>query len=151
MSVKNWLCLSIVWTAFLFSPAEYQDVWTAENKWTSNNELKVGFKKIRKEIKITNQVVEDFLHEAMIMRKFNHPNILKLIGVSTHNDKPCVILPLMNHGDLKGYLKNNISVSIFLSLIHFYNILLWRKISMNIIILLVSEISRYDRICSWHC
>ena len=98
-------------TYILLYPAEYQDVWTAENKWTSSNELKVDFKKIRKEINLSNQVVEDFLQEAIIMRKFNHPNILALIGVSTHNNKPCVVLPSMSHGDLKNYMKRNISVS----------------------------------------
>ena len=90
---------------FFLPSAEYQDVWTAENKWTSNNELKADFKKIRKEIKVTNQVVEDFLQEATILMKFNHPNVLTLIGVSIHNNKPCVILPLMSNGDLKNYLK----------------------------------------------
>ena len=98
---------------FFLPSAEYQDVWTAENKWTSNNELKADFKKIRKEIKVTNQVVEDFLQEAAILIKFSHPNVLTLIGVSVHNNKPCVILPLMSNGDLKNYLKNNISVSSF--------------------------------------
>ena len=62
---------------------------------------------------MTNQVVEDFLQEATILMKFNHPNVLTLIGVSIHNNKPCVILPLMSNGDLKNYLKNNISVSTF--------------------------------------
>ena len=49
--------------------------------------------------------VVDFLQEAMTMKKLNHPNVLSLIGVSIHNDKPCALLPLMNKGDLKKYLK----------------------------------------------
>ena len=60
---------------------------------------------------MNNQVIEDFLQEATIMRQFNHPNILSMFGVSVHNDKPCVIMPLMSNGDLKNYLKYNGSVS----------------------------------------
>ena len=61
---------------------------------------------------MNNQVIEDFLQEATIMRQFNHPNILSMFGVSVHNDKPCVIMPLMSNGDLKNYLKHNSSVSV---------------------------------------
>lgn len=64
------------------------------------------------ELEMNNQVVEDFLQEAIIMGQFNHPNVLSLIGVSTNNDKPSVVMPLMRNGDLKKYLNANISVCI---------------------------------------
>ncbi len=54
----------------------------------------------------------DFLSEALVMRKFNHPNVMKLVGVTGHEDKPCIILPLMKM-DLKHYLKDNKLVSFF--------------------------------------
>ena len=60
---------------------------------------------------MNNQVVEDFLQESMIVKQFNHPNVLSLIGVSVHNDKPCIILPLMTKGDLHRYLKKYGKVS----------------------------------------
>ena len=56
------------------------------------------------------QAVDDFFIESLIMRRFNHPNVLRLIGVSVHNDIPCAILPLMINGDLKSYVKNNYAV-----------------------------------------
>ena len=71
---------------------------------------------------MNNKVVEEFLQEALIMKQFNHLNVLSLLGVSVHNDKPCAILPLMINGDLNSYLKNN-DVSIYnlvLSLYLFY-------------------------------
>lgn len=58
-----------------------------------------------------NQIIHEFLLEAMTMRKFNHPNVLRMIGVSVHDNKPCIILPLMCNGDLRKYLKANQSVS----------------------------------------
>ena len=63
------------------------------------------------ELELDNQVVEDFLQEAITMRQFNHPNVLSTFGVSVHDDKPCVVLPLMTNGDLKNYLKSESSVS----------------------------------------
>ena len=77
------------------------------------------------------QVVEDFLNEAMIMRKFNHPNVLSLIGVTVHDNKPSVILPLMENGNLKKFLNSHQSVSernmhnIFLTfyVVYFLNLL----------------------------
>ena len=54
---------------------------------------------------------EAFLKEALLMRKFNHPNVLSLLGVSVHNDIPCAVLPLMSNGDLKTYMKKNSVVS----------------------------------------
>ena len=89
---------------------EYKDVWAVENKL--NKQLKPHFYKVRKEIETNNQTIEDFLHEASIMRQFDHPNVLSIYGVSVHNDKPCVLLPLMSNGDLQKYLKDHNSVRI---------------------------------------
>ena len=86
-------------------------MWTVENKWTQNNELKPNFNKVRKELEMDNQLVENFLKEVTIMRNFNHPNVLSLFDVSVHNNKPCALLPLMINGDLKKYLQKHNSVS----------------------------------------
>ena len=85
--------------------AQYKDVWDVERKWTASAKLKADFKRIRKELEMNNQVVEEFLQEAIIMKRFNHPNVISLFGVSVHNNKPCIILPLLINGDLKSYLK----------------------------------------------
>lgn len=44
------------------------------------------------------------------MKKFDHPNILPVIGLCLESDHesrlPFMILPFMINGDLKSYLKN---------------------------------------------
>ncbi len=49
--------------------------------------MKAHFYKERKEIETNNQTIEDFLHEASIMRQFDHPNVLSIYGVSVHKEK----------------------------------------------------------------
>lgn len=46
------------------------------------------------------------------MKEFKHPNILSVFGISVHEAKPCIILPLMVNGDLKHYLVRNDKVSL---------------------------------------
>ena len=50
------------------------------------------------------QEIEEFLREALIMRQFDHPNVLSMFGVSVHDEKTCVVLPLMSNGNLRHYL-----------------------------------------------
>ncbi|XP_028280147.1 tyrosine-protein kinase Mer [Parambassis ranga] len=53
--------------------------------------------------------IEEFLNEAACMKDFNHPNVIRLLGVclevcSGHFPKPMVILPFMKYGDLHSFL-----------------------------------------------
>ncbi|XP_034040759.1 tyrosine-protein kinase Mer isoform X2 [Thalassophryne amazonica] len=53
--------------------------------------------------------IEEFLNEAACMKDFNHPNVIRLLGVclelgSGHFAKPMVILPFMKYGDLHSFL-----------------------------------------------
>ena len=42
----------------------------------------------------------------MIMSNFNHPNVMKLIGVCIDSkDTPYVVMPYMTHGSLLTYLR----------------------------------------------
>ncbi|XP_072025124.1 hepatocyte growth factor receptor-like [Amphiura filiformis] len=46
-----------------------------------------------------------FLEEALIMKDFDHPNVLGLIGLTFDpNGSPIVVLPYMKHGDLRSLL-----------------------------------------------
>ena len=53
--------------------------------------------------------LELFVTESVIMKNFNHRNVLGLVGVSVGVEDeiamPYIILPYMANGDLKGYLK----------------------------------------------
>ena len=48
-----------------------------------------------------------FFAESLIMKDFNHPNVLGLTGVcfDTPDGYPFLILPFMVNGSLKDYLK----------------------------------------------
>jgi len=51
-------------------------------------------------------VTEVFLEEAYVMQQFQHPHIIKLIGVCT--DSPvCIVMELARLGELRAYLQNN--------------------------------------------
>ena len=52
------------------------------------------------------QDVTSFLEEAVVMKDFDHPNVLPLLGVALAETKPYVILPYMEHGDLKSYVSS---------------------------------------------
>ena len=48
--------------------------------------------------------VSEFLEEATIMHNFTHPNVLSLLGVVIDDNKPYVIMPLMENGDLRAFI-----------------------------------------------
>jgi serine/threonine protein kinase len=67
-------------------------------------------------ISVLNDNVKDkveFLIEAVIMADFNHPNVLSLLAITMANRRPYVILPLMEHGDLRSFISNPNNVSLF--------------------------------------
>ena len=92
-------------------PAEYKDIWDVEHTRTRGDKLKANFVRKRKEVVTNNHIIEDFLQESVIMKQFSHINVLSLIGVSVHNNKPCIILPLMSNGDLNRYLRKHEKVN----------------------------------------
>ena len=57
----------------------------------------------------SSQSLKSFLHESILMKDFDHPNVLNILGVGFDIDGksglPCMILPFMVNGDLKTYLK----------------------------------------------
>ncbi|XP_053328328.1 tyrosine-protein kinase receptor UFO [Spea bombifrons] len=71
--------------------------------------LKVAVKTMKIAI-CTRSEMEDFLSEAVCMKEFDHPNVMRLIGVCLQNSEnegypsPVVILPFMKHGDLHSFL-----------------------------------------------
>ncbi|XP_066597119.1 leukocyte tyrosine kinase receptor [Prorops nasuta] len=53
----------------------------------------------------TSQAEADFMMEALIMSKFNHPNIVRFIGVSFDKHPRYIVLELLAGGDLKNFLR----------------------------------------------
>lgn len=50
---------------------------------------------------------QDFLDEAKMMKKFNHPHIVSLLGVCSEGLPIFIITELMPMGDLLEYLRND--------------------------------------------
>ena len=52
------------------------------------------------------ETVVQFLQEGFIMQGFDHPNILKLIGISVINEEPHIVVPFMRNGNLRDFLQS---------------------------------------------
>ena len=50
----------------------------------------------------------NFIEECIVISKLDHPNILSLIGVSINSVDATLhmIMPFMDNGDVKSYLKS---------------------------------------------
>ena len=57
---------------------------------------------------LNDEHVDDLLKECTKMQEFDHPNILKLIGVCLDGGPaPYIIMPFMTNGSLLSHLKEN--------------------------------------------
>jgi serine/threonine protein kinase len=57
--------------------------------------------------------IKSFLDEGLIMKEFDHPNVLNLRGICFgENDLPMILLPFMANGDLLSYIRegNNLII-----------------------------------------
>ena len=68
-----------------------------------NGQVKVAVK----EMKPGAMTSEDFLREADVMKKLNHPKLIKLLAVSTREEPYLIITELMENGALDSYLKDH--------------------------------------------
>lgn len=60
--------------------------------------------------------VKDFLEEAIIMQKLQHPHLIRLYAVCTKEEPIYIITELMKNGSLSNYLKGKGSHTKFTSL-----------------------------------
>ena len=66
------------------------------------------------ELDISYGDIEDFLHEATITKGLEHPNVLKIIGVSFDRRDCYVVLPFMEKGNLRDILLDTQNVCLLL-------------------------------------
>ena len=67
-----------------------------------------------KTLKVGSSIEEkiDFLSEADMMKRFDHKNIVKLLGVCTRNEPVYTVMEFMLYGDLKTYV--NFAIYIYI-------------------------------------
>ena len=53
------------------------------------------------------QARQEFFKEAALMHEFNHPNILRLLGVCIEQEPLCMMFEYMELGDLNNFLRKN--------------------------------------------
>lgn len=62
------------------------------------------------------KMVENFVQEGIIMKNFNHPHVLSLLGLCLgYRKEPMVILPFMANGDLRTFVKDKSRVNYYVS------------------------------------
>ena len=54
------------------------------------------------------EILESFIRESVMMKNFDHPNVLHILGVGLDPDNglPFIVLPFMANGNLQMYLKS---------------------------------------------
>ena len=63
---------------------------------------------------MTSPDIVGFLREAVKTGKFDHPNVLKLKGISLNDDlMPMMVLPFMENGDLRTFVKDAFYVRLY--------------------------------------
>ncbi|XP_063156524.1 protein-tyrosine kinase 2-beta isoform X5 [Candoia aspera] len=78
----------------------YEGVFTNEN----GDRVSVAVKTCKKDCTAENK--EKFMSEAVLMKKMNHPHIVKLIGI-TEEEPTWIVMELYPYGELGHYLEQN--------------------------------------------
>lgn len=73
-----------------------------------NRKQKIAVKTLRQSTIITCPThAEMFVKEALVMKDFNHPHVIHLVGFSLdHDGSPFVLLPFMENGNLLDFLRD---------------------------------------------
>ncbi|XP_076018858.1 tyrosine-protein kinase Mer [Genypterus blacodes] len=92
----------------ILGEGEFGSVVEGHLKQPNGTSEKVAVKTMKLD-SFSQREIEEFLNEAACMKDFNHPNVIRLLGVclevgSGHFPKPMVILPFMKYGDLHSFL-----------------------------------------------
>ncbi|XP_041526346.1 tyrosine-protein kinase Mer isoform X3 [Microtus oregoni] len=92
----------------ILGEGEFGSVMEGNLKQEDGTSQKVAVKTMKLD-NFSHREIEEFLSEAACMKDFNHPNVIRLLGVciemsSQGIPKPMVVLPFMKYGDLHTFL-----------------------------------------------
>ncbi|MCI4376703.1 hypothetical protein PGIGA_G00191410 [Pangasianodon gigas] len=92
----------------ILGEGEFGSVMEGHLNWPDGTTEKVAVKTMKLD-NFSQREIEEFLNEAACMKDFNHPNVIRLLGVCLdvgpgHFPRPMVILPFMKYGDLHSFL-----------------------------------------------
>ncbi|XP_069743784.1 tyrosine-protein kinase Mer isoform X2 [Narcine bancroftii] len=93
----------------ILGEGEFGSVMEGHLKQADGSSQKVAVKTMKLD-DFSLREIEEFLSEAACMKDFDHPNVIKLLGVCLELGsrgqmaKPMVILPFMKYGDLHSFL-----------------------------------------------
>ncbi|XP_033835675.1 tyrosine-protein kinase Mer [Periophthalmus magnuspinnatus] len=92
----------------ILGEGEFGSVVEGQFKQPDGTSEKVAVKTMKLD-SFSQREIEEFLNEAACMKDFNHPNVIRLLGVCLEMGpgnfpKPMVILPFMKYGDLHSFL-----------------------------------------------
>lgn len=88
----------------IIGEGQFGDVHTGTFCARDDSNVLVAIKTCKVESEGT--MAEKFLEEAYIMQQFDHPHIIKLIGICS--DSPIwIVMELARHGEMRAYLQNN--------------------------------------------
>ena len=59
-------------------------------------------------VDFSSSTADNFIKECNIANKFDHPNVLSLIGVCIIPEEsvPLMVMPYMHHGDVRSFVKS---------------------------------------------
>ncbi|KAF6040375.1 MERTK [Bugula neritina] len=81
-------------------------VYKSQLTTPAGNLRTVAVKSIIEDKEISFEDLEDFLSEGVLMIDFKHGNVLSLVGVVYEpGERPLVVLPYMENGDLCSFVK----------------------------------------------
>nr|XP_054769201.1 ephrin type-A receptor 4-A-like [Lytechinus pictus] len=84
---------------------EFGDVCSGRMLLADKTTIKVAVKTLK--TGATEKDRSDFLSEASIMGQFDHPNVIKLLGVVTRTRPAMIVTEFMENGSLDKYLREN--------------------------------------------